>query len=113
MSEQEKKGRNYPDMLIIATILALIIVVFALQNAEAVELRFFSASLTVTKAFLIFICLAIGIIVGILFSMPGNLRKGKKARRLEKELGKLKTEMKSPVKPETVVSNSTETEKQI
>lgn len=92
MSEQERKGRNYPAILIVATLLALIIVVFALQNAELVELEFFSASLTVTKAFLIFICLAIGIIVGTLFSLPGSLRKGRKVRKLEKELNKLKSE---------------------
>lgn len=90
MSEQEKKGRNYPVILIVATLLALVIVVFALQNAESVELKFFSASLSVTKAFLIFICLAIGIIVGILFSLPGNLRKSRMVRRLEKELKQVK-----------------------
>lgn len=101
MSEQEKKGRNYPALLIIATVLALVIVVFALQNAESVELRFFSAALTVTKAFLIFICLAIGIIIGTLFSLPGNLKKGRRARRLEKEIQKLRSAQVHPPKSQS------------
>lgn len=84
--EIKSPKRNYPALLIVGSLLALALCVFALQNAETVEVRFFSLDAFVPKALLIFITLALGVIIGVLFSLPSILKHRSNSKKLNKAL---------------------------
>lgn len=86
MTEVQAPKRNYPFLLIIATILALALVVFALQNAAPVEIRFFGADVTLPLAIIIFLTFSLGAIIGVLFSMPSILKHRRNTKKLNKAL---------------------------
>jgi len=98
-TEIKKPKRNYPAILVVGSILALVLITFALQNAELVQLRFFKLSGEVTKSLLIFICIFGGTIVGVLFSLPAILKHRKNAKILAKELKAKKEEFDAIAKP--------------
>lgn len=104
MTELQAPKRNYPFLLIIATILALGLVVFALQNAAPVEIRFFGADITLALAIILFLTLSIGAIIGVLFSMPSILKHKRNSKRLKKELNAIEEKMEqTKPKPEASV----------
>ena len=84
MEEAQKKNRNYPALLLIGSILILVLITFALQNAEQVELRFFKLQGEVTKSLLIFACIFGGLIVGVMFSLPSIFRWRRRAKSEQK-----------------------------
>ena len=49
--------------------------IFVFQNMQVVEVKFLLWSLTVSRALILFITLAIGLIVGYLLGLPGRRRK--------------------------------------
>jgi uncharacterized integral membrane protein len=69
--------------LIVGIIASILIMVFALQNAQETLVTFWFWSSTGSLSLLMFICFLGGIITGVFFSLPA-LRKHKK------ELSKLK-----------------------
>lgn len=90
-TELNKPKRNYPAILIFGSMLALVLITFALQNAEPVQLRFFSLEGEITKSLLIFMCIFGGTTIGVLFSYPSILKHRKNAKILAKELKAKKT----------------------
>ncbi|WJJ96952.1 LapA family protein [Algibacter luteus] len=58
---------------IIAVIFAIIIVVFSLQNAEVIDVKFLFWKLTLSRVLVILGSFSIGVLVGILVSMKKNL----------------------------------------
>ena len=98
MTEVQAPRGNYPIILIIATILALALVVFALQNAGPVEIRFFGADVTLPLAIVIFLTLTLGVMVGVLFSLPSLLKHRKNTKKLNKALKVMGAEVEK-VKP--------------
>lgn len=98
-TEINKPKRNYPAILIIGSIIALVLITFALQNAEPVQLQFFKLKGEITKSLLIFICIFGGTIVGVLFSYPSILKHRKNAKILAKELKAKKEELAVKTKP--------------
>lgn len=51
---------------IIIIALTILIVIFALQNTEVVEVRLWFWNLQIPRALLIFCCLAVGVIIGLM-----------------------------------------------
>ena len=58
---------------IIAVIFAIIIVVFSLQNAEVIDVKFLFWKLTLSRVLVILGSFSIGVLVGILVSMKKSL----------------------------------------
>ena len=56
--------------LIASLILAGLVVLFAIQNAEVVEVRFLFWSLLISRALLLFLVFAFGMVVGWLLHRP-------------------------------------------
>jgi len=54
---------------IIAITIAVIITIFALQNAEITDLKFFFWKLSMSKVLLLLGCFGLGVLVGILVSL--------------------------------------------
>ncbi len=80
--------------LIIALILSIILVVFALQNAAdtAVKLLFwdFHSSLSL----LLLVAFGIGTLIGIIFSWPSIKKKNKKIAEKDKKIAQLSEQVK-------------------
>jgi uncharacterized integral membrane protein len=78
--------------LILALVFALIVALFAIQNAQTVDIQFLMFVLpNAPVAGVIIAMLAAGVLLGFLFSAPGAVGKGLKIRELESQL-KRKTE---------------------
>ncbi len=73
--------------LIIASLLVLIVVIFAVQNAESVSVHFISWELSMSLALLLIVTLIIGLFIGILVVTPRLLRSKKELNVLKKQLG--------------------------
>ena len=74
--------------LIIITILALLLVIFAVQNTEVTVIKLWFWQLNMPRAILIFVSFAIGLIIGLL--IPTFSRKGSgkdKGKEVKKESG--------------------------
>ncbi len=72
--------------LIFALLLALIIVVFALQNSDPITVKLFFWLINSSAALIITSVLFIGAILGVLFSLPSIIRKKEKIEELEEKL---------------------------
>lgn len=72
--------------LILALAIAVLAVVFALQNPEDMQVRVGPYLLTGSTALVLLITFAAGALVGILTAMPGRWAASRRARKLEKEL---------------------------
>lgn len=86
--------------LIIAIIIALLAVVFALQNPDVVQVRFGPLEMFGSTALVILITFAIGVLTGILAAVPGRIRASRRAKKLERELDEIKN-------PDTSSSSAT------
>ncbi len=75
--------------LIIALILAIIVVIFALQNSDTVLVKLWFWEVQSSVALVMLIILLIGAILGVLFSLPSIFRKNKKIEELQEKLRKL------------------------
>ncbi len=86
--------------LITAIIIALVTVVFALQNANPVTIKFFVWSVPDTSLSLVLIItLATGLIAGLLFAVPGNYRKNKTISELKRRVSDLENNKPVPKAP--------------
>jgi uncharacterized integral membrane protein len=59
---------------IVGLIFAAIIVVFSLQNAEVIDVKFFFWKLSISRVLVILGSFAIGVLVGILLSIKKKIR---------------------------------------
>ena len=89
---------NNPLMkqLIIASLLVLIVVIFAVQNAESVSVHFISWEVGMSLALLLIVTLIIGLFIGVLVITPRVLRSKKELNQLKKQLND-KINLKSPL----------------
>ena len=60
--------------LIVALILAIVSVIFALQNSDVIEVVFFSLKMEGPFALFILASLAIGVVIGILVMVPSVIK---------------------------------------
>ena len=72
--------------LLFACILTLLVVIFAVQNAETVSVHFISWELNMSLALLLIITLVIGSLVGLLVATPRILRNKKELSLLKKQM---------------------------
>ena len=76
--------------LIIALIIALVAIIFALQNAGPVDVKFFFWELTdASLALVLIITLIIGVVTGMMLQYPAIRRKNKQASDLRKRMDEL------------------------
>jgi len=52
--------------VIIIILLAILLIVFVLQNTEIVLVNFFFWDLSIPRALLLFVCFAVGLIIGLI-----------------------------------------------
>ena len=78
---------------VIGVIIGIIVIVFMVQNVEKVDIQFFAWSVTVSRAIMILIVLAVGIVLGWVIKSLGYRKKRKKAVE-ESERNGIKTEEK-------------------
>jgi len=78
-----------PMKIVIFSLLAFLVAIFALENSTPVEVRFLGAtSLGIPLAAVIIGLFALGITVGVLFSLPKIWQYRGRVRELERELNK-------------------------
>jgi len=90
--------------LILAVLLAIIAVIFAVQNVTVVSISFFVWSIDVSLAVALLIALGAGVLITLLLSIPGKVKDSlnsaagkKKYTSLETERGKLQLKVNEAV----------------
>lgn len=80
------KGGSLNFMFIFGMILAILVIIFAIQNSHDTIVRFFRAEATVPTALLIFVSILVGGVMTLLFSVPGRIKARKEHARIKTEL---------------------------
>ncbi|MFN7036312.1 MAG: lipopolysaccharide assembly protein LapA domain-containing protein [Bellilinea sp.] len=87
-------------LLILALVIAVIAVIFALQNTAAVSVSFFVWQFNQSLALVLLLAAFVGVIIGLLTILPGSIRsrwqlaaRNKKIASLEKEIEELKEKL--------------------
>jgi len=83
-------------LIFLAIVIAMALVVFAVQNATAVTLTFLAWKFTGSLAVILAITFASGVLTGILLSAPTWLRKTREGRVQKKRIQELERELSSP-----------------
>jgi lipopolysaccharide assembly protein A len=79
--------------LIIALLIAVLAVVFALQNSMLVTISFFSWTVTGSLSLVLLATLAIGVLIGLLVLSPALLKKTIKSSSQRKRIDTLENEV--------------------
>ena len=80
---------------IIGVIIALIAVIFAIQNSMPVAVKFISWELNCSLALLLIILLAVGIATGMLLLTPLLYRKNVSVKTVKKQIAELEKQLSS------------------
>jgi uncharacterized integral membrane protein len=79
--------------LILAQIIALFAVIFALQNSTVIIVNFGIWAMQASLAFVLLLALAVGFIVGLLVSMPAIVKRGWKSSQHQRTIQELEQEL--------------------
>jgi putative membrane protein len=71
--------------LIFSLILAIIAVVFALQNPQVMDVNLLFFETQGSKALILIVTFALGVLVGVLSLLPGRIRARRALRKLKRE----------------------------
>ena len=85
--------------LILALLLALVVTIFAVQNNASVDISFIAWKTTGSLALVLMITFALGILLGLLVSTPGSIRRRRQFADLKKQLQSLEKELEEAFKP--------------
>ena|SRR5208337_289347 len=96
--------------LLIALFLTLIIVIFAVQNAEPVTINLFFWSFSISLAIIMVVCIFCGALVGSLFSIVSMSRKNAKKEALSEAARKTETRKTETPKTEIPKTDTPKTE---
>jgi putative membrane protein len=88
--------------LIVALILAVVSVVFALQNPDVIKVSFFTLKMEGPFALFILASLAIGAVIGILVMVPSVIKNAITISRHRKQIDGLQKSMKEMAPPAEV-----------
>jgi uncharacterized integral membrane protein len=77
--------------LVISLLLSILAVVFALQNPGVADVTVFGLAYTGSKALILIITFAAGVLVGALATVPAYFRNRRKVSSLEKTIAKERT----------------------
>lgn len=87
-----KVKSNLEFKFIISLIFAVLVSIFAIQNAGNVEIRFFFGQFVVSQAVVILGSAIIGAIIVVLLGLIKQIRQNKKIKQLSKELELIRNE---------------------
>ena len=79
--------------LILALVIAIIAVIFALQNTAVVTISFLVWKVTGSLSLVLLVTLAIGVLIGVLFLIPSAIKSSFQASGQRKQLGALEKEL--------------------
>ena len=79
--------------LILAFVIAILAVIFALQNSMTVTISFLAWEATGSLSLVLLITLAIGVVIGLLFLAPSTIRRSFTASSQRKRIGSLEKEL--------------------
>jgi putative membrane protein len=75
--------------LVFSLIIAVLAVVFALQNPQTMEVNLLFVDTQGSTALVLIITFGLGVLVGLLSTLPGRIRDRRKIKSLEKSLQKV------------------------
>jgi putative membrane protein len=76
--------------LLLIVVLLSVVAIFAVQNPGIINVRFLGFSWSTSLLVIVVLSLAIGVIVGILGSIPSSVRRARKIRELAGEIDSLR-----------------------
>ena len=79
--------------LILALVIAIVMVFFALENPMLVSVSFFGYAVEGSLALFILIAMGVGLLTGVLIMLPGRIRSGLSNRRSRKKIGELESSL--------------------
>lgn len=82
-------------MGILALVVAILSVVFALQNIAVVSISFFAWSVNVSLAVALLVALGIGVLISVLISIPDRVKSGWRISKKNKKFSTLEEERDS------------------
>ena len=95
--------------LIVALLIAIVAVIFALQNTMTITISFLAWEVTGSLSLVLLVTLAIGVVIGLLFLAPSTIKNSmavsshrKRVGSLEKELDEHKSKVAELEKPKPV-----------
>ena len=94
--------------LVFSLLIAVLAVVFALQNPQMMEVNLLFVNTQGSTALVLIITFGIGVLVGLLSALPGRIRDRRKIKSLEKSLQKVQdASLSSPSSPSSSSRSST------
>lgn len=91
--------------LVLSLLIAILAVVFALQNPQMMEVNLLFVETQGSTALVLIVTLGIGILVGLLSTLPGRIRDRRTIKSLEKKLKSVQ-EASMPSPPSSSSSGS-------
>jgi putative membrane protein len=88
----------------LALLLALVVTIFAVQNNEPTNITFITWETEGSLALVLMITFALGILIGLLVSTPGSIKRRLQFTDLKKHLQSLEKELEEAVKPSEVAA---------
>ena len=79
--------------LILALVIAILAVFFALENPTLVTISFFGYAVEGSLALFILISMGIGLLLGLLFMLPGRIKSGLSNAPSRKKIGSLEANL--------------------
>lgn len=80
-------------LLILALLISIVAMIFALQNTADVTVQFFAWSQTAPQAIVLLITLAIGVLIGVLISLPNMIKGSWVSSRQKKKMVALESSL--------------------
>jgi uncharacterized membrane protein YciS (DUF1049 family) len=87
--------------LFLALLIAVALVLFAVQNSAVVTLSFLTFHFVGSLAFILVVVFAAGFLAGVLMSLPPILRKGSAVREQKRKVKELEAALKKAAPPLT------------
>jgi uncharacterized integral membrane protein len=79
--------------LILALVMAIVMVFFALENPTMVTVSFFGYAVQGSLALFIMVAMGIGVLIGLLVMIPGRIKSGLANTRNRKKIGSLESSL--------------------
>lgn len=79
--------------LVLALLMAIVMVFFALENPTMVTVSFFGYAAQGSLALIIMVAMGIGVLIGLLVMIPGRIKSGLSNARNRKEIGSLEASL--------------------
>lgn len=79
--------------LVLALIIAILMVFFALENPMMVTVSFFGYAVQGSLALIIMVAMGVGVLIGVLVMLPGRIKSGLSNARHRKRIGVLESDL--------------------